>query len=266
MVNNNGDGNDCLEPQMDSLLHSSLQFSILYWLQQIRAWVNWHPTLVQTVERHVWAHVRYILSICMCLSTHTKRNFTNIRFLHGWSVSLFFLIYFLFKKTDFVMRRWAKVSFFFFSHVIYLIVFPDPFSSVNKELECDFLHKLPDKHTPLSPELLHCYSVQYTKDNLLRWLSKQVFHPLINTTRLFSYKNKCQSRYGEWTLMDYSGNVLYKYTTSMNTASSILCVREQVRIAQSKMLNAPKTCNDAKRCVCVCGCGLVFVRVLVQYI
>lgn len=113
MVNNNGDGNDCLEPQMDSLLYSSLQFSILYWLQQIRAWVNWHPTLVQTVERHVWAHVRYILSICMCLSTHTKRNFTNIRFLHGWSVSLFFLIYFLFKKTDFVMRRWAKVSFFF---------------------------------------------------------------------------------------------------------------------------------------------------------
>lgn len=189
MVNNNGDGNDCLEPQMDSFLHSSLQFSILYWLQQIRAWVNWHPTLVQTMERHVQAHVRYVFSICMCLSAHgNTRNFTNIHSLHGWSVSLFFLIYFLLKRHRLCYETMSQSFFFSSSRVVYLIVFPDPFSSVNKELECDFLHKLPDKHTPLSPELLHCYSVQYTKDNLLRWLSKHVFHPLINTMRLFSYK------------------------------------------------------------------------------
>lgn len=48
----------------------------------------------------------------------------------------------------------------------------------------------------------------------------------------------------------------------MSVAGSILCGREQVPFAQSKMLYAPKTlhwqpCNDAKQCVCVIvGVGL----------
>lgn len=108
---------------------------------------------------------------------------------------LFFLIYFLLKRHRLCYETMSQSFFFSSSRVVYLIVSPDPFPSVNKELECDFLHKLPDKHTPLSPELLHCsiHKRQFTQMAVKTRFSSINKHYEV----IFLQRNICQSRYGE---------------------------------------------------------------------